>query len=165
MNIGVGRREVLRREVVLGGLALAAMPSLAKAATAEAAAGRLPPSKHYQDARAAVAQGREIAVGRVALDLPRLAESGHSVTLKVRVESPMTEADYVKTVYLLAEQNPVALVARFFLSPRSGRADVSTSIRLATTQTIHAIAETNSGALFEAQAESVVLLAACLDGG
>jgi len=160
MSISIGRRAV-----VLGGLAVVAVPNLAKAASDAATAGRMLPSKLYEDARAAVAQGREIATGRVTLDLPRLAESGHSVTLRVRIESPMTEADYVTTVYLLAEQNPVALVARFFMTPRSGRAEVSTSIRLATTQTIHAIAEMNSGALFEAQAESVVLLAACLDGG
>lgn len=154
-----------RRNVLLGGLAAGLAPYAAMAAATDETAGRMPPSALYRDARAALAAGRDIASGRVKLEIPRLAENGNSVTLRVSVESPMTEDDFVKSITLLSEQNPVAVVARFYLSPRAGRAEISTSIRLATTQNVHAVAEMNSGALFEAQAESVVLLAACLDGG
>lgn len=160
MSLRVGRREVLA-----GSLASVVAPGRSLGAAGEEPPGARPATALYTQARAALAAGREIVTGRVKLEIPRLAENGNSVTLRVTVVCPMTDTDYVKTIYLLSEQNPVALIARFFLTPRAGRADVSTSIRLATTQNIHAIAEMNSGALFEAQAESVVLLAACLDGG
>ena len=124
-----------------------------------------PPSALFLAARAELANGREIVRNRVKLDLPRLAENGNSVTLKIDVDSPMTAADYVKFIHILSEQNPIATVARFHLALRAGRAFVSTSIRLATTQNVHAIAEMSDGTLWFDAAESVVLLAACIDGG
>ncbi len=124
-----------------------------------------PPSALYLQARTVLANGREIRTARVTLDLPRLAENGNSVTLKIDVASPMTAADHVRTIHILSEQNPIATIGRFHLTPRAGRAFVSTSVRLATTQNVHAIAEMSDGSLWEAQAESVVLIAACIDGG
>src|SRR5258708_2456149 len=61
--------------------------------------------------------------GRVHLTLPPLAESGNSVPLKVQVESPMTAADYVKSIHILSEKNPRPVIARFQLNPRSGKAE------------------------------------------
>jgi len=159
-----------RRQFLIVTTSAAVLPAgKAKATDSDAsvsgAGAKKPPSAPYLEARNALAGGRTITLGRVSLDLPRLAENGNSVTLKISVESPMTAADHVKTIHLLSEQNPIATVARFHLSPRSGRAFVSTSIRLAATQNINAIAEMSDGTLWEAQAESIVLLAACTDGG
>jgi len=140
------------------------------AAAAGAAAMALPcsgalaiPSAAFAASRSALANGREIGQGRVLLDVPRLAESGNSVPLKVTVESPMTPADHVTAIHLLSEQNPVAMIATFRLSRRAGRAQVETNIRLATTQNVHAISEMSDGSLWGASSEVVVLLAACLD--
>lgn len=118
----------------------------------------------YIAARAALLAGREAKPGRVELDIPRLAESGSSVSLKVAVASPMSPTDHVRAVHILSEQNPIAIIARFMLGPRSGRAEVSTNIRLATTQNVHALAEMSDGSVWEASGEVVVLIAACLDG-
>jgi sulfur-oxidizing protein SoxY len=135
--------------------ALAALPPQARAN---------PVSELYLAARSDLARGRPIREGRVTLDVPRLAESGNSVPLKVVVASPMTAADHVTRIHILSEQNPIARIATFRLGPRAGRAEVATNIRLATTQNIHAIAEMSDGSLWEAASEVVVLLAACLDG-
>lgn len=121
-------------------------------------------SPQYRVARAELLAGREARSGRVELDIPRLAESGNSVSLKVTVISPMSPTDYVKTVHILSEQNPIAVIARFSLAPRSGRAEISTNVRLATTQNVHAFAEMSDGTVWEAASEVVVLIAACLDG-
>ena len=118
----------------------------------------------YTAARTALLAGREARPGRVELDVPRLAESGNSVSLKVTVASPMSPTDHVKALHILSEQNPIAVIARFSLSPRSGRAEVSTNMRLATTQNVHALAEMSDGSVWEAASEVVVLIAACLDG-
>lgn len=108
--------------------------------------------------------GREIRPGRVTLKLPRLAENGNSVSLAVEVpDSPMSEADHVRALYVFAEKNPLPNVARFFLGPHCGAAKVATRIRLADTQTVTAVAEMSDGTLWSAGAEVVVTLAACID--
>ncbi len=102
--------------------------------------------------------------GRVKLTLPPLAESGHSVPLKVRVESPMTAEVYVKSIHIFSEKNPQPVIARFYLGPRTGRAEVSTRVRLAGTQQVIAVAIMNDGSSWLATAEVVVTAAACIEG-
>ena len=103
-------------------------------------------------------------LGRVRLSLPALAESGNSVRLKVEVESPMTAETYVRRIHIFSEKNPRPLIARFSLSPRAGRAEVSTRIRLAGTQRVLALAVMNDGSAWMATAEVVVTAAACVEG-
>jgi len=112
-----------------------------------------------------IAAGRPIKPGRVTLTLPELAENGNVVSLAVVVESPMTPADYVKTIHIVADKNPLANVARFHLGPRAGRAKVQSNIRLATTQTVTALAEMSDGSLWSGTSTVLVTLSACLDGG
>jgi sulfur-oxidizing protein SoxY len=107
----------------------------------------------------------EIKRGRVALQAPRLAENGNSIQIIIAAESPMTAEDHVKTITVFSEKNPIATVVRFHLGPRSGTAKVATSIRLAATQTVTAIATMSDGTHWSGEADIVVTLAACLDGG
>jgi len=159
MQVVDRRGELNRRQVlVLGGCAAA---GLLDAADAQAEA----PPALFAAAVADLANGREIKPGRVHIDMPRLAENGNSVAFNVTVDSPMTATDHVRTIHLFSERNPIPLIARFHIGPRAGRATVRTYVRLATTQNIHAVAEMSDGTLWSAQAESVVLLAACIDGG
>ncbi|MEL6257513.1 MAG: thiosulfate oxidation carrier protein SoxY [Pseudomonadota bacterium] len=105
---------------------------------------------------------RPLQEGRVTLTLPPIAENGYSVPLDVSVESPMTADDFVQRIAVFSPLNPVASLIRFDLGPRAGRASVSTRIRLAGTQTVLAVAETNTGALWTGAAKTVVTLAACI---
>ena len=149
-----------RRHVVLAGGAtlLGACASPWPLAAAPA-----PPTSQFNEALRQLLRRRVAKPSRVALDIPRLAESGNSVAVKVSVASQMTEADHVQRVHILSEQNPVATIAVFTLGPRAGRAEVATNIRLATTQHVHALAEMSDGSIWTAHQEVVVLLAACLD--
>lgn len=99
--------------------------------------------------------------GRISLDLPEIAENGNAVPLTVKVESPMTEDDYVKSVHIFAEGNPQPDVARLRFTPRSGEAVASTRIRLAKTQKIHAVAEMSDGSIFTASREVKVTIGGC----
>ena len=117
------------------------------------------------EAIAYISNGRTIVAGRVQLTLPELAENGNVVSLTVEVESAMTSTDYVKTIHIIASKNPLANVARFHFGARSGRARVQTNIRLATTQTITALAEMSGGALYSGTSTVLVTLSACIDGG
>jgi sulfur-oxidizing protein SoxY len=105
-----------------------------------------------------------VKIGRVKLDVPPLVENGNTVPLVVAVESPMTEADHVKAIYIFNEKNPQPNVANFHLGPRSGVAKVSTRIRLADSQKVIAIAQMSDGAFWSAEADVIVTLAACVEG-
>ena len=99
--------------------------------------------------------------GRISLDLPEIAENGNTVPLSIEVESPMTEDDYVKSVHVFADGNPVPTVAKMNFTPRSGEAIASTRIRLAKTQKIHALAEMSDGSFFSATREVKVTIGGC----
>jgi sulfur-oxidizing protein SoxY len=111
----------------------------------------------------AFTNGAEPRKGRVALEIPALVENGNSVPLKVWVESPMTAQDHVKSIAIFNERNPQPNVANFYLSPRAGRALVSTRIRVADTQSITAVAEMSDGSVWSASAEVVVTIPACVE--
>ena len=105
----------------------------------------------------------EIRTGRVTLEIPPLVENGNSVPLTVKVESPMTPQDFVKTIAVFNQRNPQPNVANFHLSPRAGRAAVSTRLRLGDSQTIVAVAQMNDGTVWSGAAELVVTLPACVE--
>lgn len=107
--------------------------------------------------------GAPIEDGRVALDIPPLVENGNAVGVTVAVDSPMTAADHVRRIALFNEKNPQADVAVFHLGPRSGRARVATRIRLATSQTLAAVAEMSDGTYWSSKASIIVTLAACIE--
>lgn len=99
--------------------------------------------------------------GKVKLELPQIAENGNVVPMTVTVESPMTDADYIKAVHVFAEQNPLPFVATFYFTPACGKAVCSTRIRMATTQNVVAVAETNKGELFTGKTEVKVTIGGC----
>jgi len=116
-----------------------------------------------QDAIKKVVGGAPVRRGRVKLDLPPLIDNGNAVALSVLVESPMTPADYVKAIHVFTEKNPQPYVVSAHLNPRSGRASMSTRVRLADTQTVIAIAELSDGSFWSDSKSVVVTLAACLE--
>src|SRR5262245_1714727 len=66
--------------------------------------------------------------GRIAIDLPEIAENGTAVPRSVTVESPMTTSDRITDVLVVADGNPNPRVAMFQFTPMSGRAEVATRI-------------------------------------
>lgn len=106
----------------------------------------------------------ELRPGRVKLDLPQLVENGNAAPLTVTVESPMSEADHVRRIAIFNERNPRPEVITVQLGPRSGRAAVSTRIRLAGSQRVTAIAEMSDGTYWSDGADVIVTLAACVEG-
>jgi sulfur-oxidizing protein SoxY len=110
-------------------------------------------------------KGKAVHAGRVKLELPRIAESGHSVAMTVRVDSPMTAAEHVRAVHLIAEKNPVRDMASFQLGPHSGRAEIGSRIRLNGSQRVVAIAELSDGSFWSDAVDIEVREAACTEEG
>lgn len=148
-----GRRTVLRAAAAgVAGFALAAQVRPA-AATPEALAGAL----------RAFAGDAPLRAGRVKLDVAPLVENGNTVPVGVSVETAQTAADHVREIALFNERNPQAEVALFTLGPRCGRANVSTRIRLATSQKLVAVAKMADGSCWTHSVDVVVTLAACIE--
>ena len=101
--------------------------------------------------------------GGMTLRLPPLAETGNSVPLTVAVDSAMTPDDHVRHIHIFVEGNPEPVVATYHLGVRAGKAEISTQIRLARSQTVLALAEMHDGAVRSVTADVVVTLGACID--
>lgn len=99
--------------------------------------------------------------GRVTLAAPDIADNGNAVPLTVSVESPMTDADHVTAIHVVADGNPNPGVISVRLGPHNGRAEVSLRIRLASSEKVIAVAEMKDGSLWTASREVAVTLGGC----
>lgn len=145
----IGRRRLLQAGA--SGLVVLVLPTTASAR----------PS--LEEAVRQFTDGAPVQPGRVRLDIPPLVENGNAVGVTLEAESPMTADDHVRRLAVFNEKNPQADVAVFHLGPRAGRAKVQTRIRLATSQTVMAIAEMSDGTFWSSQASVIVTLAACIE--
>lgn len=142
-----------RRRFLLAATALAAAPLLA----------------HAQADPRRLALLREItggplpAAGRVLVDTPPLADNGHSVPLRIAVDSPMSATDRVQRIVILAERNPRPVVASYVLGSLCARAEISTRIRLADIQEVLALARMADGGWWMGGTRVIVTELACLE--
>ncbi len=150
---GTFTQTTSRRTLLAGATALLVVHSTPVAAD---------PAEMREAIRAAVGDA-PLSEGRVHLDIPALVENGNSVPLTIRVDSPMTHADHVTSIYVFSPENPLPSVSRFILGPRNGLAEVKTTIRLATTQILHVVATMSDGSRCLATTEIEVTTAACFD--
>jgi len=105
--------------------------------------------------------GKQLGPGRISIDLPEIAENGTAVPLAVTVESPMTTADRITDVLVVADGNPNPRVAAFRFTPMSGRAEVATRIRLNATENVIVVARTGDGRFLTARKEGKVTIGGC----
>ena len=88
-----------------------------------------------------IVSGSQTRDADVFLDVPEIAENGNQVKVAFEIESPMSDADFVKEVYILADGNPAPNVAKFNFTPYSGECFASTRMRLSKTQDVYLIAK------------------------
>lgn len=105
----------------------------------------------------------EAKPGKIKLNIPPLVENGNAVAITVSVDSPMTATDYVKSIHVFTEKNPLPNVISVKLGPRSGKAEVSTRIRLADTQSVVAICEMSDGTFWSDKVDVILTISACLE--
>jgi sulfur-oxidizing protein SoxY len=140
----------------------------ALAAAAGAAVAGLSPALMAQDA----GEGSEQAVrrvlgdakpieGKVLVELPEIAENGNTVPFTVSVDSPMSPADHVRTIHIIATANPQPGVASFRFTSLSGKATVASRMRLARTQDVIVIAELSDGRFLMSKRNVKVTIGGC----
>jgi len=99
--------------------------------------------------------------GKVKIKMPTIAENGATVPVNVSVDSPMTPNNYVKSIHIAAEKNPTPQVASFHLTPLSGKAEISTRMRLGKTQNVVAVAVMNDGSAHRVSTQVKVTIGGC----
>lgn len=150
---GLALAGVRRRAFVAAAAVLPLLPALARAADQPEVA-----------ALKAYAGTRPVRTGRLKLDVPRIADNGNTVPVKIVMAGPFAPGTEVRTVHLFSEKNPVAQMAVFHFPLALPRIEIESRVRLAGSQRLAAVATLSDGSLHAAMADIVVTVSACLDG-
>ena len=98
---------------------------------------------------------------KVKLTVPEIAENGAVVPVKVHVESPMTDADHVKAIHVLASKNGNARCADVMLTPLNAKGYFATRVKLGGTQDVVALVEMSDGSFLRAAKPVKVTIGGC----
>mgnify|MGYP001186443829 CR=1 FL=1 len=153
------RLEVVdRRDFVIGATAAASLAILLGRASPANAQDK-PPT--FDELMKKILGDKKPEEAKVTIELPEIAENGNTVPYSISVDSPMTDADYVKSVHVLSSGNPAPTIATFNFTPLAGEAKVASRMRLAKTQDIYAIAELSNGTMLMGKRTVKVTIGGC----
>lgn len=137
-----------------------ALPQVASAADEKKTAG--PNEMNYETAVTAITGGKPlVASAKVKVEAPEIAENGAVVPVKITVDSPMSEKEYVKAIHVLASKNGNVRCANVYLTPANGEAFFGTRVKLGGTQDVVAIAEMSDGSFLSAKQNVKVTIGGC----
>ena len=108
--------------------------------------------------------GRKPATGRLQLDIPRIADNGNVVPVRILMPGPFAAGAELRTIHLFSEKNPVPQMAVFHFPVAVPRIEVESRVRMAGSQRVAAVATLADGSIHAATADIVVTVSACLDG-
>ena len=108
-----------------------------------------------------ITNGKKVSDIDIYLDMPEIAENGNQVKIVFEIDSPMSETEYVKTVYVFADGNPEPDVAKFNFTPAMGACGATTRMRLSKTQNVIVLAEMNNGLFAKADTRVKVTIGGC----
>ena len=83
----------------------------------------------------------------IELSAPARAEDAAVVPVSIKTLTAQTPEHYIKTIYLILDNNPGPVAAVFHMTPESGRADIETRVRVEQYTHLRAVVELNDGAL------------------
>ena len=95
-------------------------------------------------------QEQEIADGSdlIKMDVPDRAEDGALVPIQITAAKPQTADDYIRKIWVIIDENPNPLVGEFELSPRNGKADIESRLRVNAYSWVRVVAQTNDDKLY-----------------
>lgn len=153
----IEQRRLDRRRVLVAAAGLASAAGL----TAPRAQDRQATASEFEAALKKILGDAKPIEGKLKIETPEIAENGNTVPYALTVESPMTEASYVKAMHVLASGNPLPVIASFQLTPASGRAFVASRMRLARSQDVIGVAELSDGSFLLTRKAVKVTIGGC----
>lgn len=142
-------------------VAAAATAALALVPALPAVAQQQPEAKPWEVVVKKILGDAKPVEGKLTIDMAEIAENGNTVPFTLSVDSPMTEKDYVTTIYLISTANPRPEVVAFRFTPASGVAKAESRMRLVGTQDVIAIAELSDGKFLMARRPVKVTVGGC----
>jgi sulfur-oxidizing protein SoxY len=116
----------------------------------------------YDAAVAAITGGKAVADSdKIKLTVPEIAENGAVVPVKVDVDHPMEESNYVKAIHVLSTKNGNARCADVMLTPLNGKGYFATRIKLSGTQDVVALVELSNGTFIKSAKSVKVTIGGC----
>jgi len=91
---------------------------------------------------------RDDSDGVLELFVAAQAEDASVVPVMVRTRLAQKPDRYIRRIWLIVDENPSPFGVQFELTPRSGRADIETRVRMESSSPIRAVAELNDGSLW-----------------
>ena len=148
--------ELNRRDALILSAGGMAALGLAGTALAQDAAPAAAPdtAKTVDEWIAEFTGGKDVEEGGVKLTAPEIAENGNTVPISVAAEG-------ASEILVLASGNPTPGVAIVKFGPAAGSRELSTRIRLATTQDVLAIAKMEDGSFKQAKSNVKVTIGGC----
>lgn len=154
------RRDFFKKLGATAAVVAVSVPAMSFAAEAAAPTG--PNKMSFKTAVDAITGGKTPKVSpKVSLKVPEIAENGAVVPVTVTVKSPMTDADYVKSIHILSGGNSNARCIDVNLTPANGKAMFSTRIKLGGTQDVSALIALSNGEFLIATQSVKVTIGGC----
>lgn len=158
------RRSFIKSLVAVSTVAVAT-PIMAKEEAKEAPkkpATKGPNDMPFDVALKTIAGDKEVKESdKVKLSVPEIAENGAVVPVKVEVDSPMTEKEYVKAIHILNTKNSNARCADVMLTPANAKGYFATRVKLAQTQEVVAVVELSDGTFMKKGKSIKVTIGGC----
>lgn len=160
--IATTRRDLLIASgacVLAAGLAV--LPLSAQEKPAAVAEIKPDAPEAWQTAMRTITGDAKLIEGRIAMELPEIAENGNVVPFTFIVDSPMTDQAFVRSLRVFSTGNPHPLIGTFRFTLDSGKAAISSRMRLAKTQDVVALAELSDGTFLTAKKNVKVTIGGC----
>ena len=137
-------------------------PTLLSAKEEANTAPQGPNAFSYAMAVETITSGKKVTPSeKVDLVVPEIAENGAVVPVKVNVDHPMEENNYVKAIHVLAKENGNSRCADVMLTPMNGKGYFATRVKLAKTQDVVALVELSDGSFISAAKSVKVTIGGC----
>lgn len=155
------RRNFLKGLCAVSAVTATMTPALLSAEEKKAAP-QSPNAMDYKTAVDTITGGKGATESpKVDLSVPEIAENGAVVPVKVSVDHPMEENNYVKAIHVLAKENSNVRSADVMLTPMNGKGFFATRIKLAKTQEVVAVVELSDGSFISAAKSVKVTIGGC----
>jgi len=155
------RRNFIKSIMAVSAVAVTPIALVAKE-DAPKAKKKGPNDMAYAAAVEAITGGKEAKDSdKIKLTVPEIAENGAVVPVKVEVDHPMEEANYVKAIHVLNTKNGNARCADVMLTPANGKGYFATRIKLGGTQEVVSLVELSDGTFIKAGKSVKVTIGGC----
>lgn len=156
------RRKFIQGVFTASAVAMVATPSITLAGDEKKPTKKGPNDMTYDEAVKIITDGKGAKDSdKITLKIPEIAENGAVVPVKVIVDHPMTESDYVKEIHILNTANGNARCADVMLTPANDKGYFATRVKLAKTQDIVALVGLSDGTFIKASGSVKVTIGGC----